>query len=304
MAKKIVNQRLELDLTFAREGIDQDPINPLARALDRVFREGKPLQKVGAVMVDLPADGALSPFWFGTFLYSAGDRLIFFPGYSKRLGRILTYKGKEQIRDTYTVIDHLTLEKDRDTWHMTTPLSADHFKGATSLPLTGDTVLWFGMSIASRSSLHPVRRKTIIEHQVPASDARRRHENIMRSFRDVENLKLELVPESLDPQGEHFHHFTVIVGNPEMLHAPPEEFAFPYGSPFVEPPLPHDLLIRSSAQIFELPGHCAIQITATRLPGRLTLPMHYTGQTKPQAALSEMKILLSPGISSETDRPK
>jgi hypothetical protein len=255
-------------------------------------------------MVDLPADGTLSPFWLGTFVCSAGNRVIFFPGYSKRLGRVLTYKGTKQIRDTQTVIDHLTLEKDRDTWHMTTALSADHFKGAKSLPLTGDTVLWFGMSIASPASLHLVRRKTIIQHQVPASDARRRHENIMQAFHNVENLRLELVPESLDPQSEHFHHFTVIVGNPDMLHALPQEFAFPHGSPLVEPPIPDDFRIRSCAQIFALPGHCAIQITATRLPGRLMLPVHFTGQIAPQANVSEMKILLSPDMSRNSETSK
>src|SRR5687768_9704086 len=141
---KTVSQRLELELPFARQGIDHDPVNPMARALDRVFREGKPLQKVGAVMVDLPHEVTLSPFWMVTFVFSAGNRLIFFPGYAKQFGRMVTYKGAEQIRDTHTVIDHLSLEKDRDTWHLTTPLSADHFKGAKSLPLPGETVLWFG----------------------------------------------------------------------------------------------------------------------------------------------------------------
>src|SRR4051794_22461777 len=96
-SKKTLNQTLELDLPLGLPGIDKDPINPVARALDRISREGKPLRKLGTVIVQLPVDGRLFPFWLGTFAFSAGDRLLFFPGYAKPLGRLVRYKGGEKI---------------------------------------------------------------------------------------------------------------------------------------------------------------------------------------------------------------
>jgi hypothetical protein len=167
--KKEVNQKLELDLALGLPGIDDDPINPLARALDRISREGKPLRKLGTVMLELPIDGKLYPFWFGTFVFSAGSRLCFFPGYAKPLGRLVRYQGKQKVGDTQTVIDHVTLEKDRESWHMTTHGSKDHFTGTTSLPLAGETVLWFGMSVAYPYALHAVRQKTNLQWKVPCS---------------------------------------------------------------------------------------------------------------------------------------
>lgn len=292
--KKPVNQKLELDLPFGQDGIDESPINPVARALDRIIREGKPLRKLGTAIVDLPVNGKVLPFWFGAFVFSDGDRLVFFPGYAKLLGRLVRFKGGKQIGDDQTVIDHVTLEKDRSSWHMTTHASADHFTGAKSLPVSGETILWFGMTIASPLALHPLSKRTVLRWKVPGSHAKRRHENIMQSLHDVEHMRLGLVDDSLEtPPDEHYFHFAVNVGNPDMTTTANVELGFPYGSPFVEPPLPNDLHFFSSALTMILPSHCAIQVIVVRLPGRSTIPMHFTGQTKPKANVVEMKILAS-----------
>jgi hypothetical protein len=292
---KKVRQHFELELPFAQHGIDDSPINSIRRALDRIIREGKPLQKLGTVIVELPVNGAVLPFWLGSFVFSAGNRLCFFPAYSKPLGRLVKYKGDSKIGDTQTVIDHITLEKDRGSWHLTTHGSRDHFAGAPSLPASGERVLWFGLSIAFPSVLQPVRKKTTLRWEVPSTDAKRPHENIIQAITEVEHMRLRLVDDTLEkPPEEHFYHYAVNVGDPDMMTTANTEHAFPFGSPFVEPPLPKDLRFFGSALTMLLPSHCAIQVTAVRLPGRLTLPMHFTGQTKPLASLIEMKVHVSP----------
>jgi hypothetical protein len=63
----------------------------LSRALDTLLTTGQPFGEFHGCYLDLPplAEGVA---WFGIFMHSAGDRLIFFPGLANLHQHVQTAK--------------------------------------------------------------------------------------------------------------------------------------------------------------------------------------------------------------------
>src|SRR5262245_31067080 len=86
----MANREHLLHLTWYMEhgsqGTDDDPSNPLSRAVNRLFREdGQPFSVIsqcffGDLAARTPRSSPLR--WLGVFVLSAAGRVIFFPGFA------------------------------------------------------------------------------------------------------------------------------------------------------------------------------------------------------------------------------
>jgi hypothetical protein len=260
-------------MDIGEDGVDDDPINPLSRSLDCLLRTGQPLQKMALCFCSLPGKPSEPARlrWLGAFVFSAGERVIFFPGYAVMPDTLLGVRDQAKMWDSQVGVDHLSLEKDRASWHATTPMSKRHFGGPTTLDLAGGKALWFGMSVADGSALRPAKKRTLVQASVPPSDSRRRAD-VFREAREAMNFPI-VTPK--DAPG--FFHFSFIVGPVGFPTYVGCEHGFPRGSPFLVTPLPDYMPgVAASMYCCRLEPCCDLQVTVMRLPGTLTVPMTIT----------------------------
>src|SRR5262249_55452742 len=155
------NQPATLKLTFQMPnglpGQDDDPKNPVSRALTSLMRDSTLLPTFTQAFLIDETEG--QPWrWLGIFVRSAGDRILFFPGFKDDIDRVRGSRGEQLKFDRQFRIDHLSLEKDRESWHITTGRSKDHQGGPPATDLGGGRVLWFGMSLASTEVMREVHQ--------------------------------------------------------------------------------------------------------------------------------------------------
>lgn len=126
------NDRTILELTWempiGRQGVDDSSDTPLRRALDSLLGEGRPAKRFIQCWFNSP-DRTLR--WLGVFVHTAGDRVCFFPGFATPFDRVVSYDLDAPRWDQAFELDHLTIERDRRNWHLTSPGSVDHL-GAPS----------------------------------------------------------------------------------------------------------------------------------------------------------------------------
>jgi hypothetical protein len=255
-------------------GDDLDPDNPLARSLHRLLTTGKPFSRLSlAFFGNVPKD---PPRWFGSFVVSDGDRVVFFPGLAdsdRRIRIVGTAATGRQIQ-----LDHITLEKNLDSWHMTSRGSADHLSGGTTEPLGNGALFWFGWSVADEATLRLVRRNTATEAAVPPTDAERRTQ-VLEEARDGAVFPHISVSDVASVGQERFLHFSVFVGRTGFTPHQGTTLGIPWGAPFLASPLPSvisNLVLRWHK--FAVSADVEVQVTAMRLPGQLGVPFALTAR--------------------------
>lgn len=276
--------KLTCTLPEGMPGSDVSPTNPLARALRQLLRDGRPFNRISSCFF---RDQQGVARWLGVFVRSAGDRVIFFPGLSMKADRIHGFRSEEEKWKAQPfAFDHLSLESDLRTWHVTSMDSKDHLGRPTTLPVGGGRVLWFGMSVADSDALQPVYRETVIAAEVPEGDSRRRMDVLFKAREGMAFPLVSLNTEHPKAFDNGFLHFSVFVGPTSFENYPGPEFGFPFGSPFLAAPLQNEiskLPLRSHR--LALTDEMDIQITCTRLPGQLSTPVTFTGPTEPGMTL-------------------
>lgn len=279
MSSEIDELRFSWDIDIGIEGIDDDPINPFARALKNLLdpKNGQPLKKLGLVFTQYPEQSTPPVRWLGTFVYSAGDRLLFFPGYNFKPDKFLAYQGPGLNHDRNLPIDHISLEKDQESWHCTSPKSKNHFGGPRTMDLGEGRVLWLGMSIGGPDVLRPVRKRTVIKAAVAASDATRRTEIFQKAREAVSYPLIQPNRTNGAPTGPYFYHYSFIVGPVGFPDYHGAEHGFPLGSPFLENGLPENAQIPSVTYRLSLAPYCDMLISMMIMPGKMTVPIAFTG---------------------------
>jgi len=100
------------------QGTNDSFFNPLARPLRNVLENGI----VGRVTYAFYKEPDKPIRTFGSFCYTPGERLLFFPGIVNRRLR-WNSEGKKKVEKfnlpNNTLIDHFSLEKELDKWHVT-----------------------------------------------------------------------------------------------------------------------------------------------------------------------------------------
>lgn len=272
--------KIEWSMDAGRSGLDSDPTNPLSRSLARLINTGKPFSRLALSFLN---EGEGQFRWFGVFV--EGKRTLFFPGFSVAFDGIESHRGQVPHARRSFEFDHLSLEKDRTTWHVTARGSSDHLGSLRTLALGNGRVLWFGLSFASLDAFRPVQDKTAIEFSAPSNDAARRRKIVMASREQAEFPILSLPDCPLAAQPSSYFHASVIAGPAGFETYLGLEHAFAIGSPYLASPFPsvlNDLPTRIHR--LQLSSNTDLQITLARLPGKLIVPVAFTGSEAPTEA--------------------
>ncbi len=278
-----------LKLTFRLEGglvgTDDDPYNPLSRAVNNLFKLGQPFKRLTQCFcIDpfetIPNGGKLLR-WFGIFALSAANRVIFFPGFSSPQTLVQGYQGDSLNWNQSFDFDHFSLEKDFKKWHITNPDSSDHLGSPLTLNLGDGRYLWFGISISDLNILRVVKEQTEISALVPPSDATRRTDIILASRSNAVFQILEFHPEAVSSIKSGFLHFGIIIGPKGFEPYSGTEIGIPDGSPFLTEPFPNQSVnLPARLHQVNLSEDIDIQIVTTALTGKMNMPITITSPSR------------------------
>jgi hypothetical protein len=255
-------------------GVDNDARNPLARALNSLLKTGRPFERFSACYFN-PVPMAVGIKWFGTFVFSNGGRVIYFPGFGERQRMTLTSSGRGAVQQHEFEVDHFSLEANLRKSHVTEYGTKQHMGGFPTTDLGEGRVLWFGMSIASPDVFRPVKTRTEVEAQLPPTDSRRRADITVQAREGVVFNTL-LFDQDRQPVIPCFGHFSVIVGPCDHQPYRGDKLGVPFGSPFVTPPLGNLVNGFLRSHRISLEPHADIEVVTAVLPGRVTVPAALT----------------------------
>lgn len=262
---------------------DVSTSNPLARAISQLFEEGKPFSNLCMCFFN---DPSATLRWLGVFVQSAGNRVLYFPGFINEFDQIQGFQGKSLQWHQSFDFDHISLEKDRTKWHVTSKHYKDHLGSPRTLPLDKNRVLWLGISVADAHAMRIVKQETKIIVDSPPNDSQRRYEVFRKAREEAKFPIVSLNEEHPNLFSEWFLHFGLIVGPKDFEDYSGGELGFPHGSPFLLTPLPEKLTefpVRSHR--LKLSENTDIQIIVCCLPGRLNVPVSITGQSETNTVL-------------------
>jgi hypothetical protein len=214
--------------------------------------------------------------WLGALVHSAGDRILFFPGFANFHFGLEKYGGSAFKTSTAFEVDHASLERDRRSWHLTSTNRTDHENVPATVDLGESRVLWFGLSVSSIDVLRLLTRITVVSADAPTSDASRRASVLSDSLKNTEHNIVQLNTEHSHQLSNRFLHFWFVVGTsgfPEYLG--PHQ-AFPLEHPY----LVRNLEIESEKNPIrthrvKLSDEVDVQVTATLIPGSLKVPVAF-----------------------------
>ncbi len=265
-------------------GCDTDTSTPLANAVSQLFKEGKPFLNLCMCFFK---DTSATLRWLGVFVQSAGNRVIYFPGFINDFDQIQGFQGKSLQWHQSFDFDHISLEEDRSKWHVTSRHSKGHLGSPRTLPLDKNRVLWLGISVADAHVMRLVKQETKIVVDSPPSDSQRRREVFHKAREGAKFPIVSLNEEHPIPFNEWFLHFGLIVGPKGFECYLGGELGFPHGSPYLVTPLPEKLTaLPLRSHRLELSDNTDIQIIVCCLPGRLKMPVAITGPSEPNTALN------------------
>ena len=218
MDHRMVKMETAYRLNCGEPGEDKDVYNPLARAFANLLQTGQPFQRLVQCFVlddrDQSSKNGQRIRWLGVFVYSAGNRVIFFPGFAYPMTEVhLVHQTEPKLSQPFQ-IDHFSLEADLRRWHITNEDSSKHMpgRGIRTRSLSGGYYLWFGLSISSLDVLRIVKERTLVTAQAPELDAQRRSDVFFESRENVLFPQLEFHPRAM-MSDLHTAHFSIIVGN-------------------------------------------------------------------------------------------
>lgn len=174
---------------------------------------GKPQRAVAPVLYSVSDD--LPPRWLGAFVFTEGHKLLFFPPKMTDESFELFDRGNLSAHGQMSV-DHVTLNPDLETGHLTSPSPRDHQRGIRTTPHGEAAYLWFSLNIADESLLREVREKTKVEIQVDEKELRdaERRGQILRDASASEQLFVISISEEAKKSYEGYPSVTVMVGAP------------------------------------------------------------------------------------------
>jgi hypothetical protein len=171
--------------------------------------------------------------------------------------------------------DHISLEPDLRTWHLTAPQSQDHEGRFPTIDLGEGRRLWCGISVARFDDLREVRKEVVVEAPVPMVDAQRRINNFVTAREQLVFNTLQLNAMARHRFVPGFLHFTLVVGPCGFPKYSGPEFRLPNSSPQVRPPFSKltDVPLRSHR--VNIPPFDVEDIVSW-LPGTLSVPVMFT----------------------------
>ncbi len=280
----MVTFELTYKWSLGRDGIDNDASIPLTRALRNLLENGKPQYRPACCFFDPEYSAAGSGEgvrWLGVFVQTAGDRILFFPGFSgKNKGYHLS--GKKNLKNNDFIIDHLTLDKGFREIHATMHIPKRPVSVGKPKSIGKGRYFWFGLSIQNIAGLRPVTKETIIRAEIPKADASRR----AKLFQDIQDkslsdLCIRLSSGSIEMFSTGFLHVAVYLGPPGFSeeHWRTSPLGIPSGSKSfaILPSARYDLRqLPIRAHKIKISEQYEVQLASMWLPGSLKVPACFT----------------------------
>ena len=280
----------KLELTWEIKGgsigTDDDPYNPLSRAIRQLFTEGKPFMRLVLCFCFDRRKHTDNPImrWLGVFVLSAGKQIVFFPGFQQSKLYVLNgYRGKDQVWKEYFDFDHITMEPGHRRWHITSRDST-HRKGPRSTALGKQRFLWCGLSVKSLDELRVVKSRTKVIGCVPESDAKRRWNVFAKARNQAVDHILKWHSQVWEQDLDGYWHFGLIIAPLSSSTYMGRKLGFPEGSPFMNGPRPTEhvrLPVRNHR--LKLSSEIGLQITTAVVPGCLRVPIIFTAPQEPSS---------------------
>jgi hypothetical protein len=255
-----------------KSGTDDDPSNPFSRAVAALMRDNARLPSLAQAFL-VTQEPEETWRWFGVFVKSAGGRVLLFPGIKTELVHVRGSRGRERAFQRPFNFDHASLERDRSSWHITTPGSTEHQGKIPTVSLGEGRVLWFGLGFASPSILREVMTETVATFEVPAKSDRWKGNEFIKARENREFPGIYMPPSIGPDAGPAFPWISIIVGSMGFPTYTGSDWANPYGSEFVDEATPRDKAMRVSHDRFALDDETDIQKSALWAPGSLRIPM-------------------------------
>jgi hypothetical protein len=244
--------------------IDRSMQNPPARALRRLLGDGKPGDRIMPFTVCDPTTGRLR--WLGAFVHSSAGRIIFFPDRPSKV------RARNEVVQAGLDVDHLTLERDLQTWHLTSNRSSKHESAGKTVKQPGDAVGWFGMTLQSLDQLMEVGRQVIIRAEIPPTDADRRMGLFKNAIEGLRFPEFQGLPRSTAL--DDLPHFAVYVSR-RPIDRPPTNPLLPCGGPYHVPSVQRDEIRPGKLLAFNI-GELHFQAIFGWLSGKLLYPIAFT----------------------------
>lgn len=265
---KLTESRIELEISFGKDQIDDDRAHTLARALRNLLQDGKPQGRAANCLLDPNEQHDQGPDvrWVGVFVHTKGDRVLFFPDIHE-VGSIYTPAHGARRVDRTFLLDHVTFDKGGREIHTTMNQPKRHHRVGKPQDVGHGAKFWFGLSLRSIDMLRPVSRRTILRFDVPEADADRRSQALENIQAGGLDRILTLHPEARTTNPEGFFHAKVFVG-PVGFHSH-DLIRCPLGMPvqgrfrFTAPVYPHRLQISDELEL---------QINTMWYPGKIGSP--------------------------------
>lgn len=208
----------------------------------------------------------------GSLCYTSTGRLIFFPGV---IGRKTLWDSEKGDLKEGGVVDHLTLEPNSKSWHLT--IHRDGKKDKSSQLPSRRTFqvepgldYWFGMSVASSSVFEKQFQNYLFSFPVHSGVSSKYLKILEQSKKDSKFHSMSLVHEGIE-SGE-FLHFDFLIDNRKNKEETPKNIvSVPYGPPALVNPLEltGDFIIRAHpVEIPTFPGN--ILVLVSKHVGELT----------------------------------
>ncbi len=270
---------LSFKLNVGHAGVDDDPLNPLSRALQVPMKEGRPNQGYALCFYsgeerDLKKASLLR--WLGIFVLSVDERIIFFPGFSQIHTWIQTTTNKSTSYKKSFDLDHISLEPNKKSWHFTSA-DSNHISGGQAQDLDKGRLSWVGLSIASENILRQVLSTTVAIFPLPSTDVNRR----IKFLKDKQNKASQnyvfLMNGSKDKFKKGFLHFCFTVIPHKQSYYKGSVWLTPYGSQNLSQPFPKYIRnLQKAIHRIQFFGLYDIQISCMWLPGELSFPCIWT----------------------------
>lgn len=273
--------RISWEDDLGKVGEDSNPDNPISRSLRKLLENGQPFERYTQVFVANESAEITSDNyhlnWLGVLVLSDGQRIIFFPGLSKIREKILGYKRKQLLWDQEFEIDHISLEKDWKRWHITNGKSINHLGSINTADLGKERRLWFGLSVSDFCVFQSLFQKTSVVASIPETDVDRRIEIFKKSREEAKFQIVEPPPLANRKYKFGFLHMSFIVGPKGFEFYKGDNHGYPIDSPFIENKFPKILVgLPIRFHRISLSEEIDIQITVTKIPGRLKVPVSFT----------------------------
>jgi hypothetical protein len=177
------------------------------------------------------------------------------------------------------LVDHITLEPDFKTWHVTrSTRKKRHMPGLCTVPLGEDRLLWFGMSIKDFSVLRIAKKTTIAAHPSAESDSSRRLNLAMEADKNGACGAVSFHPEVKLSGEDRFPHFAFIIGPKGFPDYTGEMLGLPVGSIGLTTPFRGTIQFMTHHHRVHIANELDLQITTVWLPGAITVPILFTGR--------------------------